>query len=410
MRQSPLCEKLFIAPGNAGTAQEGTNVVLDTADHAAVIRFAKEHTIGLTVVAPDNPLAEGLVDSLVAAGLQACGPTKAAAKLEWSKAFAKDFMARHGIPTARSRTFTADRYANLLAYLEEHPLPVVIKADGLALGKGVVIAHSHEEAANTVASFMRDGAFGDAGTTVVIEEFLEGTEVSVHAFCDGEHAVLFPLAQDHKRIGEGNTGPNTGGMGTVVPLDMPPGFLEDVKERIVMPVLRGVAAEGAPYRGILYPGLMLTKDGPKVLEFNARFGDPETQSYMRLLASDLVEILRACAEGTLGAADVRWHPGAAATVVLASGGYPGSYEKGKPIAGITEAQAQEGIVVFHAGTAEKDGTLITSGGRVLGVSATGTGLEQALARAYAAIANISFDGMQYRNDIGRFVPRKTPQA
>jgi phosphoribosylamine--glycine ligase len=399
IRQSPLCEKLYIAPGNAGTAEEGENVTLDVKDNEAVVRFAKERHVGLVVVAQDDYLAQGMVDALLDADIKAFGPTKAAARLEWSKAFAKEFMVRHGIPTAASKTFSSLEEA--LGYIETHPVPIVVKADGLALGKGVVIAATKEEAAETLREFMSGEKFGASGETVVIEEFMEGEEVSIHAFCDGKTARLFPVSRDHKRIGEGNTGPNTGGMGTIAPVPgLPDDFLHEVREKIVLPVIEGMMEEGNPFSGILYPGLMLTAEGPKVVEFNARFGDPECESYMRLLESDLVSIMRACADGTLDKEEVLWSDKSAVTVMLASGGYPGAYEKGLEISGLADAAAEEDIVIFHAGTKEKEGRTVTAGGRVLGVSAVGESLKEARQRAYRAVEKIGFQGMQYRKDIG----------
>ena len=282
IKQSPKCGHLFIAPGNAGTGEIAENAPLDIKNNQAVVDFAKAKNIALAIVGPDDYLAQGMVDALAEAGVKAFGPTKAAARLEWSKAFAKDFMKRHGIPTAASETFSSLDAA--LSYVKGRPVPVVIKADGLALGKGVVIAQSMEEAEETLREFMSGERFGESGKTVVIEEFLEGKEVSIHAFCDGTTAKLFPVSRDHKRIFDGNQGPNTGGMGAIAPVSgLSEDFLRDVRETIVMPVVRGMAKEGTPFSGILYPGLILTKDGPKVIEFNARFGQPECESYMRLL-------------------------------------------------------------------------------------------------------------------------------
>lgn len=401
LTQSPHCGKLYIAPGNAGTAALGENVSLDARDNAAVVRFAKEKKVELVVVAPDDYLAQGMVDALSDAGVKAFGATRAAAKLEWSKAFAKDFMARHGIPTARSETFTElDR---ALLYIESQPLPLVIKADGLALGKGVVIAETLAEAKEALRSFMSGASFGDSGKTVVIEEFLEGKEVSIHAFCDGKTATLFPVSRDHKRVGDGNIGPNTGGMGTIAPVPgLPDDFLETVRETVVVPVIEGMMEEGNPFSGVLYPGLMLTAEGPKVLEFNARFGDPECESYMRLLESDLIEVMLACISGTLEKTEVRWSNKAAVTVILASGGYPLSYEKGFPIEGIGDAEQNHAVVVFHAGTKKEDTRIVTNGGRVLAVSAVGDDLAEARRLAYEAAGKIRFEGKQNRADIGAF--------
>jgi phosphoribosylamine--glycine ligase len=400
IKQSPKCEKLFIAPGNAGTAALGENITIGIKDNQAVVDFAKGNNIGLVVVAPDDYLAQGMVDALMKAGVPAFGPTKAAAELEWSKAFAKSFMKRYEIPTARSKTFSALESA--IAYAEEQPLPVVIKADGLALGKGVVIAESYDEAARTLVAFMEEDKFGESGKTVVIEEFLRGTEVSIHAFCDGTTAKLFPVSRDHKRVGDKDTGPNTGGMGTIAPVPVSSEFLEQVLQLTVVPVIQGMAEQETPYTGILFPGLMVTEQGTKVLEFNARFGDPETESYMRLLKSDLVDIMLACVEGRLEKQEVKWSDDSVVTVMLTSAGYPGAYEKGFPISGIEEAEKDSSVIVFHAGTALKEGKIVTAGGRVLGVSATGRSPEEAKKRAYEAVQKIKFEGAQYRTDIGAF--------
>ncbi len=403
IKQSPQCETLFIAPGNAGTALVGENVSLNVKNNNTVADFVKKNGIDLVVVGPDDQLAQGMVDALTVAGIRAFGPTKAAAKLEWSKAFAKDFMKRRGIPCAASDSFTSypDALHRSTTVVREKGR-VVIKADGLALGKGVVIADSEDDIEPTLKALMVDGVFGESGKTVVIEEFLEGSEVSIHAFCDGETAKLFPVARDHKRIGDGNTGPNTGGMGTIAPVNVPPGFLDDVKEKIVMPVLNGMKEAGAPFKGILFPGIMVTKDGPKVLEFNARFGDPECESYMRLLESDLVEIMEACVDGKLKDAEVLFKNEFVTTVMLASKGYPGAYEKGVQITGIDDAEVDPSVIVFHAGTSVKEGKIVTNGGRVLGVSAIAENAQVATTKAYEAVHKISFEGVQYRGDIGAF--------
>mgnify|MGYP001612587338 CR=1 FL=1 len=398
IKQSLECGKLYIAPGNAGTVKFAENISLNIKDNAAVVEFAKKNGIGLVVVAPDDYLAQGMVDALMAAGIQAFGPTKAAAELEWSKAFAKSFMRRYEIPTAYSKTFASLELA--LVYAKEQRFPLVVKADGLALGKGVVIAQSYEEAERTLTEFMEGGKFGESGRTVVVEESLEGTEVSIHAFSDGKTAKLFPVSRDHKRIGDGDQGPNTGGMGTIAPVKATETFLSDVAERVVNPVIAGMAEQETPFSGILFPGLMVTPQGSRVLEFNARFGDPECESYMRLLESDLVSIMLACIEGRLDREEVRWSPESVVTVILASKGYPGSYEKGFPITGIENAEKDLSVVVFHAGTALKDGELVTAGGRVLGVSAIGATQEEAKKRAYDAVRKITFEGAQYRTDIG----------
>ncbi|MBY0538844.1 phosphoribosylamine--glycine ligase [Patescibacteria group bacterium] len=400
IQQSPQCEALYIAPGNAGIQTLGENVVLDIKDNQAVVDFAVAKNIGLAVVAPDDYLAQGMVDALTSAGIKAFGPTKAAAQLEWSKAFAKEFMKKHGIPTAQSETFSS--FDTALEYARTQTLPVVIKADGLALGKGVVIAQTYDEAEATLRSFMAEAKFGASGKTVVIEEFLEGSEISIHAFCDGKDAVLFPVSRDHKRVGDGNTGPNTGGMGTIAPVLVPDWFLNVVKQSVVMPVLKGMNDTGTPFKGILYPGIMVTNQGIKVIEFNTRFGDPECESYMRILESDLVEILLACVDGTLENVNVKWSDDSVTTVMLASKGYPEAYEKGFEVQGINDAEADSSVVVFHAGTATKEGNTVTSGGRVLGVSATGKTPEEAKKKAYEAADKIHFEGKQNRADIGAF--------
>lgn len=403
IRQSPQCGKLYIAPGNAGTAKEGENILLDIKDNQAVVRFAKEKGIGLVVVGPDDQLAQGMVDALSAEGIKAFGPTQSAARLEWSKAFAKEFMVKYGIPTAHSETFSD--FDSALVYvrtLAEAGKPIVIKADGLALGKGVVITEKFDEAEATLREFMQDLRFGDSGKTVVIEEFIDGSEVSLHAFCDGKTAKLFPVARDHKRAYDGNKGPNTGGMGTIASVDVPTGFAESVTEKIISPLLSGMSAERAPFSGMLFPGLIISKDGFKVLEFNARFGDPECESYMRLLESDIVPILLSCIDGTLAGSDVKWSSDSVVTVILASGGYPGEYKKGVVIEGMEKAEEDKAVVVFHAGTAQKDGQTVTAGGRVLAVSARGATKEEARERAYAAVQKITFEGKQNRADIGAF--------
>lgn len=404
LRSSPQCEALYIAPGNAGTARLGKNVTLDIKNNQAVVDFARANNIGLVVVGPDDYLAQGMVDALSAAGIPAFGPVQAAARLEWSKAFAKEFMTKYGVPTAHSETFTdfENAYHYVRTLFEEAKIPVVIKADGLALGKGVVITEKLDEAEATLRAFMLNDKFGVSGKTVVIEEFLKGSEVSMHAFCDGTTAKLFPVARDHKRVHDGDKGPNTGGMGTIAPVSVPPHFSESVMNDAVAPVLTGMRAQGTPFTGILFPGLMVTADGFKVLEYNARFGDPECESYMRLLESDLVEIMLACVHGTLQDVPVTWSSDAVVTVILASGGYPGNYEKGLVIEGINDAEADPSVVVFHAGTADKDGTVVTAGGRVLAVSATGKTPEEAKQRAYQAADKITFAGKQNRADIGAF--------
>ncbi len=397
IKQSAKCGLLYFCPGNAGTAALGENLAMDPKDHAALIACCRDKSIGLVVIAPDDFLAAGLADSLHDAGIKAFGPTKRASELEWSKAFAKEFMKKYGIPTARYETFK-DKESALL-YLDTLEAPFVIKADGLALGKGVVIAETRDDAKAAIQNMMSGNAFGDAGKTVVIEEYLTGREISTHAFSDGEHIAMFPSSQDHKRIFENDKGPNTGGMGTIAPLPwVTDEMMTRIKTEIVLPAIKAMKAEGKEFKGLLYPGIMITEEGPKVIEFNARFGDPETQSYMRLLKTDLINIMLACESGTLDQINIEWNDGAACTVVLASGGYPGSYEKGKDISGLDTLEKDE--IVFHAGTKIQDGKVVTSGGRVLGVTAVGSDLKDALSKAYKTADKISFEGKQLRRDIG----------
>ncbi len=397
IKQSAKCGLLYFCPGNAGTAQLGENLQIDPHDHNAVISTCKELDIEFVVIAPDDFIAEGMSDSLFDAGIKSFGATKAAGELEWSKSFSKEMMKKYGIPTARYEVFTDS--AKAIAYAESENFPLVIKADGLALGKGVVIAENFNEAKDAIEGMMTGGMHGAAGKTVVIEEYLVGREISTHAFSDGDNIVMFPSSQDHKRIFENDKGPNTGGMGTIAPLPWATeDMMEQIKSEIVLPLIKAMKEEGKPFRGLLYPGIMITESGPKVIEFNARFGDPETQSYMRLLKTDIVDIMLACANGTLDKINIEWSEGAAATVVLASGGYPGSYEKGKEITGLDILHDDE--VVFHAGTKISDGKIVTSGGRVLGVTAIGTDLKDALNKAYATADKINFDGCQLRRDIG----------
>ncbi|MBV9349780.1 MAG: phosphoribosylamine--glycine ligase [Patescibacteria group bacterium] len=399
LKSSPKCGMLYVAPGNAGTAMLAENVALDVKDNHAVVEFAREKGIGLVVIGPDDHLAAGLADWLFDAEIPVFGPRRGAARLEWSKAFAKDFMHRHHIPAARSQAFSV--YEEALHYLRNQFMPVVIKADGLALGKGVVIAETHEAAERALRAAMVEGAFGEAGRTAVIEEFLEGKEISVHVLTDGMAGAIFPPSKDHKRAYDEDQGPNTGGMGVIAPVSgVAISEMDEIREKIIMPVIRGMAQEGNVFQGILYPGIMLTKEGPKVIEFNARFGDPECESYMRLLESDLLELMLASANGTLKNQSVSWSSDFAVTVMLASAGYPGEYQKGFPISGLEEATSDPSIVVFHAGTTKRGDEIVTAGGRVLGVSAVGKTLAEARERAYAAVQKISFEGMRYRSDIG----------
>jgi phosphoribosylamine--glycine ligase len=365
-----------------------------------LLEFAKKEKIDLTLALPDDPLALGIVDEFQKEGLRIWGPTKAAAKIEWSKAFSKNFMREHGLPTAQFKTFTD--YEEAKNYTSRQKLPVVIKASGLALGKGVIICETKEEAYQALEGIFVKKIFGEAGSEVVIEEFLTGPEISIHAFSEGVNYSIFPASQDHKKVSEGDKGPNTGGMGTIAPVPfVSTELLKEIEDNIVAPTLSGMKSENNTFVGLLYPGLILTKDGPKILEYNARFGDPETQTYMRLLDTDILDIFDACIDGELNEIEIKWKALFACTIILASAGYPGSYEKGKIITGIEEAEMQAEIVVFHAGTQMKRNELLTNGGRVLGVSATGSTLEEALEKAYKAVKKISFEGMQYRTDIGK---------
>jgi phosphoribosylamine--glycine ligase len=399
IKQSERCGELYFAPGNGGTSSLGTNVPIEAKNVQALLEYAKNEKIDLTLALPDDPLALGIVDEFNKAGLRIFGPTKAASEVEWSKAFAKNFMAKHNLPTAKFQTFIDFEKAK--KYLSEQNFPIVIKASGLALGKGVVISSTREEAEATLYDMMVKKVFGEAGMEVVIEEFIVGPEVSLHSFSDSKTHSMFPIAQDHKKIGEGDSGQNTGGMGTIAPVP----FLRsdagvELEKEIIGPTLAGLRKDGRDFNGVLFPGLILANDGPKILEFNARFGDPETQTYMRLLETDLLDVVDACIDGTLENVEIKWSKKSACTIVLASGGYPLSYEKGKRISGIEEAEADPSVIVFHAGT-QIESELLTSGGRVLGVSAVGDTLEQALISAYQAISKIHFDGMYYRRDIGK---------
>lgn len=394
LSESPQTEQIYAIPGNPSM---GASAAIALDDHAAILRFAKEHEIGLVVVGPEVPLMNGLVDELEAAGIRAFGPRANAAEIEGSKSFAKDLMKKYGIPTARYEVFTAAEPAR--AYIRQEGAPIVVKADGLAAGKGVIVAMTEQEALDAVDAIMEDHSFGDAGARVVIEEFMEGEEASLLAFTDGTTIRPMISAQDHKRAYDGDRGPNTGGMGTYAPAPvMTPEMTERAVEEILKPTIAAMAKEGRTYRGCLYLGLMVTADGPKVVEFNARFGDPETQVVLPLLDSDLVAIMCACADGTLADVPIRWKDGAAVCVVLASGGYPGHYEKGQEIHGLADAEAM-GALVFHAGTAMKDGKLVTNGGRVLGVVGRGADISSAVDAAYAAATKISFKDAYYRKDI-----------
>lgn len=403
LHQSPRVSKIFCAPGNAGVAELGETVPLAADDVPGLVAFAKAKDIGLTVVGPDDSLAIGIADAFEAEGLKIFGPKANAARLESSKAFAKDFMLRHGIPSAEYREFTDSMEAHAWCLGAKYPL--VIKADGLALGKGVIIAQNPAEAAMAIYRCMDACIFGTAGRKIVIEEFLEGVECSIHALVDGSSYLLFPDCRDHKRAYDGDRGPNTGGMGTISPSGSLDAELRNqVKVMVLDRFVEGLQKDGLEFRGMLFPGLMLTANGLKVLEFNCRWGDPETQVLVRRLDSDLLDLLEATVEGCLSEQKPEWTGSAATCVILASGGYPGAYEKGKPISGIDKASAQPDVVVFHAGTKASGGEVLTSGGRVLGVTALGKDPSDARAKAYGAADLISFEGMQRRNDIGASIP------
>ncbi|MEY4472467.1 MAG: phosphoribosylamine--glycine ligase [Pseudomonadota bacterium] len=398
LAQSPQCTKLFAAPGNPGIANHAALVVLDATDHAAVIAFCTAQSIGLVVVGPEAPLVDGLTDSLRAAGIPVFGPSKAAAQLEGSKAFTKELCARHDIPTAGFERVRSE--AEGLAALARFGAPVVVKADGLAAGKGVTVAMTTAEAEEAVREIF-SGRFGEAGAEAVIEEFLEGEEASFFALTDGHTVVPLGSAQDHKRVGEGDTGPNTGGMGAYSPAPvLTPLLTGEALERIVVPTVRAMASEGTPYSGVLYAGLMLTRNGVQLIEYNARFGDPECQVLMLRLEDDLVDLLMACAESKLASiAPPRLSPETALTVVMAAQGYPGTPQKGGAIAGVEAAEAS-GAKVFHAGTATAGGQLVAAGGRVLNVTARGASVREAQQRAYAAVDLIDAPDLFCRRDIG----------
>lgn len=398
LAESPRCGTLYIAPGNGGTLQEGVNVALAEDDPEAVAAFAREEGIGLVVIGPEAPLVAGVADAVRAAGIACFGPGAEGAQMEGSKRFSKELMERAGIPTAAYGSFTDEEAA--LAYVREQGAPLVVKADGLAAGKGVVVATEQGQAEEAVRECFA-GAFGDAGSTVVIEECLTGPECSLLAFTDGKTVRPMATAQDHKRALEGDRGPNTGGMGVYSPVPIVTDEELAVMKRVMVDTVAELAAEGIDYRGCLYGGFMLTPEGPKVLEFNARFGDPETQVILPRLKNDLVDVMLACAEQRLDEVELSWRDEWAVAVVLTSAGYPGSYEKGKVITGVEDADALDGVTVYHAGTAVTDaGELVTSGGRVLAVTALGDTFEAARDLAYAACEKIDFEGKTLRHDIG----------
>jgi phosphoribosylamine--glycine ligase len=398
--QSPLADKVFVAPGNAGTALEPgvENVPISSDDIPALLAFAQGNDVGLTIVGPEAPLVAGVVDSFTAAGLKCFGPTRNAAQLEGSKAFTKDFLARHNIPTGAYGNFTDIDEA--LAYLKQVGAPIVIKADGLAAGKGVIIAHEMEMAEETIRDMLSGNSFGDAGHRVVIEEFLTGEEASFIVMADGRHILPMASSQDHKAAEDGDTGPNTGGMGAYSPAPVITQEMHQlIMDEVILPTVTGMAQEGLPYTGFLYAGVMIDAEGvPKVLEYNCRFGDPETQPIMLRMKSDLVAHCLAAMDGNLDTEQTDWDPRASLGVVLAAGGYPGSYQTGDVISGIPDQTAD--TKVFHAGTAEKAGQVVTAGGRVLCATALGNTVTEAQQRAYSVVQKISWDGMYHRNDIG----------
>ena len=398
LKKSPRVKRLYCAPGNAGIAEIAKCVAIAARDVNSMVRFAKETPVDFVVVAPDDPLSDGMVDALEAAGIRAFGPYKSAAMLESSKVFAKSIMKKYGIPTADHMVFTEAGEAR--GYIHEHGVPVVVKADGLALGKGVVIASDIEQALDAVDMMMLDRKFGDSGSRVIIEDYMTGPEITVLVFTDGKTVIPMLSSQDHKRLGTGNLGPNTGGMGAFCPS---PVYTDEVAEQcmatIIRPTIDAMRSEGRPFKGVLYFGLMLTPQGLRVVEYNARFGDPEAQPILSMLKTDLLDIFEAVADERLHELKIEWRDGYACCVVMASGGYPERYDRGYEITGLETVP--DDITVFHAGTARENGSLVTNGGRVLGVTATGATLESASARAYAGVKCISFKKAHYRTDIGR---------
>ncbi len=411
LKQSAKVGKIYFAPGNVGTGLIGENTGIDALDIKSLVKFAKTHNIYLTVAGPDASLAAGVVDEFKKAKMKIFGPTKNAAQIESSKAFSKQLMKEENIPTAVFKKFTDPSKAN--KYVKTLSLPIVIKASGLASGKGVIIAKTLDVAQRLIDDILIKKIFGESGNEIIIEEFLEGHEISIHAFCDGKTVSVFPVSKDHKSIFENNLGPNTGGMGTIAPVPgLNKSFLKEVNQTIVQPALNGMKKKGITFTGCLYPGLILTKQGPKVLEFNSRFGDPEMESYMRILETDIFDILEACVNSTLSQLNIKWKKQFACCIVLASAGYPGTVKTGEIIHGLKLTPplikgGREGfnndVAVFHFGTKIENGNLVTNGGRVLGITAIGNTLDQALDKAYAMIGEkgIHFSGMQYRRDIGR---------
>ncbi len=399
LSQSPHVGKVFVAPGNGGTAQVAENVNIGFTDVKSLLSFARKNSIDLTVIGQEAASDAGLTDVFEAAGLSVFGPTKAATRIESSKAFSKDLMKRQAITTAQHEVFTESKKA--LSYLRGALFPLVIKADGLAEGKGVVICNDLASARATIENMMRSKALKDAGSKVVIEQFLTGQEISIHALSDGKNITLFPPSQDYKQIFDGDKGPNTGGIGAITPVSwVTKEQMAEIEKKVVQPALAGLRQTATPFQGCLYPGLMMHGGEMNVIEYNARFGDPEAEVYIRLLESDLFELLDNCARGRMGAAALKWKPGFALSAALCSGGYPGSYEKNLTITGLKEAEKMNDIVIFHSGTKKENSGYMTNGGRVVHVTATGQSIIEARAKVYAAIKKINFEGMHYRTDIG----------
>jgi len=397
--QSPLADRLYCAPGNAGIAQVAECVDIDPADVASLLDFARQQNCELTVVGPEAPLVAGIVDTFEEAGLMAFGPSRRGAELEGSKVFSKRIMQHHGVPTASFHVLEAAKAAH--RYVNTIPVPLVVKADGLAGGKGVIVCGTAEEGHDAVRMIMEDRQFGEAGVKVVIEECLTGEETSIIAFTDGRTILPLAASQDHKPVFDGDSGPNTGGMGAYAPAPcVTPELMREIEEKVLVRMVHALRHEKRRYRGVLYAGIMLTPGGPKTLEFNCRFGDPETQPLVMLMKSDIVPVMLATVEGRLGEVELEWHEGAAVCVVMASGGYPGSYEKGKLIEGLDEAAKIPDVQVFHAGTASQDGKIVTAGGRVLGVTGRGLDVAAAIETAYRGVRAIGFEGAYYRTDIG----------
>lgn len=397
--QSPLVEQLYCAPGNPGIADVAECVHIGADEIDALCEFASAEKIDLTIVGPEVPLTMGIVDTFQAAGLDIFGPNKAAAQVEGSKGFSKDLMARHNIPTAAYRSFTD--HAEAVAYIKEQGAPIVVKADGLAAGKGVIVAMTEEQAIAGVDDIMLDKVFGSAGASVVIEEFMDGEEASFFAFTDGKNILPLASSQDHKRVNDHDAGPNTGGMGAYSPAPVVTDALYDViVDTVVKPTIDGMAQDGCPYSGILYVGLMIKDGQPRVVEYNARFGDPEAQPLLMRMKSDIVPVLLACARGELGQETIEWHDKAAVCVVMASGGYPSSFEKGRTISGLDAAGEIDDLVVFHAGTSFSDGQIVNNGGRVLGVTGLGTTVKEAIDKAYQGVSVVDWQDVHYRKDIG----------